>query len=376
MARVIIVGTGIAGLSAAIHASSNGHHVVLLEKSTRIGGRGTSQNIDGFSLHYGPHLLDKKGPFYQLCHKLSRTKISLKPLRLDKIEAVGHGLIRPTGNIKQAAENLRALRNQEATNPYFQAISFLTNWGGRDNEKRRKSLRKGKLCISNEGWIGLVGRLGAALDEIGVLIETNCEVANINKNKVCLTDGREVECDAVILACGVNMAKQLLETVDEDLAKQEFAAISKITASFIEAGLTSKPMSGKHTIVDSNKKMAVFDNIAIQPRLGASGSHISAIAVGGLNGADKVYQSAKQRSAKLADFLDNYISGWQDNIVTDLRQSSIIVSYQGSVDGSIFAKNNILLAGQWVSSDYVLSDAAADTGKRAAKAVTQLYPTK
>ena len=376
MARVIIVGAGIAGLSAAIHASSYGHHVVLLEKSSRIGGRGTSQNVDGFSLHYGPHLLDKKGPFYQLCHKLSRTKISLKPLRLDKIEAAGHGLIRPTGNIKQAAENLRALRNQEATNPYFQAISFLTNWGGRDNEKRRKSLRKGKLCISNEGWIGLVGRLGAALDEIGVLIETNCEVANINKNKVCLTDGREVECDAVILACGVNMAKQLLETVDEDLAKQEFAAISKITASFIEAGITSKPMSGKHAIVDSNKKMAVFDNIAIQPRLGASGSHISAIAVGGLNGADKVYQSAKQRSAKLADFLDNYISGWQDNIVTDLRQSSIIVSYQGSVDGSIFAKNNILLAGQWVSSDYVLSDAAADTGKSAAKAVTQLYPTK
>ena len=73
-----------------------------------------------------------------------------------------------------------------------------------------------------------------------------------------MTDGREVECDAVILACGVNMAKQLLETVDEDLAKQEFAAISKITASFIEAGITSKPMSGKHAIVDSNKKMLTY----------------------------------------------------------------------------------------------------------------------
>ena len=376
MARVIIVGAGIAGLSAAIHASSYGHHVVLLEKSSRIGGRGTSQNVDGFSLHYGPHLLDKKGPFYQLCHKLSRTKISLKPLRLDKIEAAGHGLIRPTGNIKQAAENLRALRNQEATNPYFQTVNFLTNWGGRDNQKRSKSLRKGKLCISNEGWIGLVGRLGAALDEIGVLIETNCEIANIKKNKVCLTDGREVECDAVILACGVNMARQLLESVDEDLTRQEFANLNKITASFIEAGISSKPMSGKHAIVNPDSKMAVFDNIAIQPRLGAGGSHISAIAVGGLNGASKAYQSAKQRSAKLADFLDKHISGWQDNIVTDLRQSSIIVSYQGSVDGSIFAKNNILLAGQWVSSDYVLSDAAADTGKSAAKAVTQLHPTK
>ena len=376
MARVIIVGAGIAGLSAAIHASSYGHHVVLLEKSSRIGGRGTSQNIDGFSLHYGPHLLDKKGPFYQLCHKLSRTKISLKPLRLDKIEAAGYGLVRPTGNIKQAAENLRALRRQDESNPYFQAINFLNNWGGSYNHNRNKSLRKGKLCVSNEGWIGLVGRLGAALDEIGVLIETNCDVTAINKNKIYLTDGREVECDAVILACGVNTAKQLLETVDEDLSRQEFVNLSKITASFIEAGITSKPMPGKHAIVDSDSKMAVFDNIAIQPRLSASGSHISAIAVGGLNGADKVYQSAKQRSAKLVDFLDKHISGWQDNIVTDLRQSSIIVGYQGSVDASIFAKHNIFLAGQWVNSNYVLADAAVDTGKSAAKAVTKLLPTK
>ena len=48
MARVVVVGAGIAGLSAAIHAVSSGHHVVLLEKKTKIGGRGTSQNIDGF----------------------------------------------------------------------------------------------------------------------------------------------------------------------------------------------------------------------------------------------------------------------------------------------------------------------------------------
>jgi protoporphyrinogen oxidase len=376
VARVIIVGAGIAGLSAAIHASSYGHHVVLLEKSSRIGGRGTSQNVDGFSLHYGPHLIDKKGPFYQLCHKLSRTRISLKPLRLDKVEAAGHGLIRPTGNIKQAAENLRALRNQDESNPYFQAVKFLNNWGGKQNQNRNKSLRKSKLCISNEGWIGLVGRLGAALDEIGVLIETNCDVATINKNKICLTDGREVECDAVILACGVNAAKQLLETVDEDLTRQEFGNISKITASFIEAGISSKPMSGKHAIVDSDSKMAVFDNIAVQPRLGASGSHISAIAVGGLSGAGKVYQSAEQRLAKLVDFLDKYISGWQNNIVTDLRQASIIVGYQGGVDAGIFAKHNILLAGQWVKSNYVLADAAADTGKSAAKTITELHPTR
>ena len=66
MARVVVVGAGIAGLSAAIHAVSSGHHVVVLEKKAKIGGRGTSQNVDGYSLHYGPHLFDKAGPYYML----------------------------------------------------------------------------------------------------------------------------------------------------------------------------------------------------------------------------------------------------------------------------------------------------------------------
>ena len=124
MARVVVVGAGIAGLSAAIHAVTSGHHVVLLEKKTKIGGRGTSQNIDGFSLHYGPHLVDKSGPFFRMCKKLSRVKPDVKSIRLDKIEVTGYGPIRPVGNIKQAALNKRAIRKRSQTNPYYQALIF------------------------------------------------------------------------------------------------------------------------------------------------------------------------------------------------------------------------------------------------------------
>jgi len=60
VARVIIIGAGVAGLCAAIQSSIAGHHVVVLDRAKRIGGRATSQNRDGFSLHYGPHLIDKK----------------------------------------------------------------------------------------------------------------------------------------------------------------------------------------------------------------------------------------------------------------------------------------------------------------------------
>jgi len=129
VARVVVIGAGIAGLVAAIHAVSDGHHVVVLERKSKIGGRGTSQNSNGFSLHFGPHLIDKSGPLYKLCKQLSRVKPSIKSVRLDKIEVVGFGPIRPVGNVKQAALNKRSIRAKTQGNPYFESVKFLSTWG-------------------------------------------------------------------------------------------------------------------------------------------------------------------------------------------------------------------------------------------------------
>ena len=367
VARVIVIGAGVAGLCAAIHASIAGHHVVVLDKAKRIGGRGTSQNKDGFSLHYGPHLIDRKGPLFKTARKLSRIRLSTKSIRMDKIEAAGLGLIRPVNNIRQAVENKRALRTMDSNNQYFLAAKFLATWGMAFNKSRWNSFRKNKLCVSNEGWVGLIGRLSAALDEIGVLIETKSEVTTIKDKQIILTDGRKVECDAIILACGVNTAKELLSDIDSQLTTQTFASLKRTTASIIEAGLASKPMGEKQAIVDTNQQMAMLDYIAIQPRLNSSGSHISAIAVGGLKsdpGATK-YSSNQERLDKLSQFLDTHISGWKNHIVADLRQKSIIIGYDNPIDSMVFNEHGIILAGSWVTSKYILADAAAESGKSA-----------
>ena len=39
MARVLVIGAGLSGLSVAMEASVRGHHVVVLEKRPTIGGR-------------------------------------------------------------------------------------------------------------------------------------------------------------------------------------------------------------------------------------------------------------------------------------------------------------------------------------------------
>ena len=93
------------------------------------------------------------------------------------------------------------------------------------------------------------------------------------------------------------------------------------------------------------------------------GSHLSAIMTGGTD---------EGRLERLESFLDEQVSGWKKHIVTDLRQSKIVVGYSNCIDYDLYSKYRILLAGPWIKSDYLLSDAAVETGKQAAKGLKLL----
>ena len=91
-----------------------------------------------------------------------------------------------------------------------------------------------------------------------------------------MKDGREVECDAIILACGTGGAKTILEKVDEEIFSSNFANLSPKFAS-IEAGLSSKPMAGKHCLIDFENNAAIIDYMAIQNW--HTGSHIKRLSL-------------------------------------------------------------------------------------------------
>ena len=370
MARVLVVGAGLAGLSAAIDASANGHHVVVLERTKTVGGKGTSQNKEGFSLSFGPHLVDKKGPLWQLCKRLSKRKPASSSIRLDKIEILGNGMIRPRGHISKAIENKRALRSKDTSYNVVRGASFLSSWDS-NNTARLDSLSKSKMLVSNEGWIGLAGRLAAALDEIGVLIECGMKVDSLHDYGVKLKNGKRVEADVVILACGLNGARKLLTDIHPLRTKQTLANPSRTTASIIELGLDSKPLRDRQAIIDTENNTAVIDYVAIQSLLSTRGSHLSAITVGGLSGdvGETRFESSEERLQHLETFLDSQASGWREHIVTDLRQEKITIHEycDNEIDGFAFSDVGIILAGAWVKSDYILADAAVHSGRTAGK---------
>tara|TARA_B110000444_G_scaffold181091_1_gene169868 strand:- start:5733 stop:6869 length:1137 start_codon:yes stop_codon:yes gene_type:complete len=373
MVRVLVVGAGLAGLSCALEATLAGHHVVVLERSNRIGGRGTTQNIDEFPVGFGPHLFLKKGPFHNLVRKLSRVKLAATPLRLHRLEVIGHGILRPLDDAKTSLQNKRILRDMSSEHPLVEACHLLSAWGGQESALRYTALQKSNLLVSNEGWAGMIGRLAAALDEVGVFIECGPEVKRIEPGKAHLVDGREIETDVIVLACGPSAAKKLVTTIDIERSKQIFTQIKRISASFIEVGLLSKSMSGKHGIIDAANRCAILDYRAIQPRLGSEGSHLSAIAIGGLESdpGETRYSSADERLASLKALLDQRASGWQEHVIHQSEQSKITLhdASEGRISQQGMADMGVLFAGAWVESEHILSDGAVQSGRMAGKSI-------
>ena len=365
MARVTVVGAGIAGLATALYATTAGHHVVVLERTDRLGGKGTSQTVDGAPFGYGLHLLLHRGPLMKLIKKISRLPLVLSSPRLDRLTIPTVGAIRPRNNVRLAAQHRRALRKGDTASPVVQAASLLAGSGSPDYGSRYAAFNRQRLSFVGEGWSGVVGRMAAALDEVGVLIEANCQVTSIDEGRVQLKDGRAFDSDVVVLACGVQQAKRLLKGYDG----ADLSQIQPVFVSTIDATLDAKPLAELHGIIDPSEGAYVVESNNIQPRLQLPGAFLSAVM------AARDGESEDERMARLEGFLDHHAVGWRSHVLHERKQTNILVQTRGAKPGyDSFSEHGILLAGEWVASEHTLADAAADTGRLAGQNITKAQP--
>lgn len=90
--KVVVIGAGQGGLSAAVHARLKGHEVVVLERSSQVGGKAAPVGEQGFRLDPGPSIIILPR-LYEAVFKRAGKRIEdyLQFLRLDPISQVRFG---------------------------------------------------------------------------------------------------------------------------------------------------------------------------------------------------------------------------------------------------------------------------------------------
>lgn len=236
---MIVVGAGWAGLNAARLLSEAGFDVSILEKSDRVGGRITSDFIDGFILDRGFQVINPAYAELRETGILDQLAICSLPKGLDirsEFKTVRVGDFRKSlsylrgdldsscGSITEKIAFLRYLRArsedqdfgeamqnvgrfyQQVLKPFLDGV-FLIDSSRVSNRMARELIHwflKGAPGVPSGGVAQASQLLAANLN-----IEFNVEVLEISAKRVVTTDGIRV-CDAVILAADPIKASKLL----------------------------------------------------------------------------------------------------------------------------------------------------------------------
>ena len=281
--KVIVIGAGLAGLSAAIALESEGASVTVLESSDRPGGRVTSDVIDGFVCDRGFQLINANYPeikrigiikeidfvsassAIEVARNESRIRIgdpraaflSVFNLQtgsvLEKIRLVQYLLRKkPAASVGEELKNSGLGKTYERVLRPFLTGVFLADPLLVNSEYGRTAIKY--FVTGNSGLpIGGVKTLSEALANHVSDIRYGIQVNSIKKNTVSTSKGK-FEADAIIVATDATTAAQLLDLT-------EVPQLVGCTTWYHSA--KESPTKSKSLIVDSQNRGPVVNSTVI-----------------------------------------------------------------------------------------------------------------
>lgn len=252
---VIVIGAGLAGLSAAYHLTAAGLTVTVLEAAERIGGRTATDTVAGFRLDRGPHLLNSCYPELRraplrglrlacftpgvlvrtggrgyrvgeplgaraaLTHArtpigtaLDRARLSTALHRL-AATPVDRLAVRPETTAALALTGARGVAPRTAEGFLRPLLSALLHDQDLTTSSRVADLVlrgfvRGRACLPEGGAASLPERLAAALPPGTVRLGTRA--THVAVNRVRTADGAELACRAAVVATDARSAGELL----------------------------------------------------------------------------------------------------------------------------------------------------------------------
>ena len=280
--EVLIVGAGLAGLSAAIHLEAAGIDVTVIESSDRAGGRVASDVIDGFICDRGFQLINARYPALQELNVLKELDFIEAPRVIevsmgDRRHAIGDprqvpwtAFDKATGTIPEKIALLQfiakktkagqsigqALRNtgtcyERVLRPFLQGV-FLTDPDNVDatyGQSIIKSFINGKPGVPRNG----VGEVSKAIAARVSNIVYNTRVDGIDQNSVH-TDRGTYTAGKVLIATDATTATQLLGLTE----------VPRMAGCITWYHAVSENPSGTgHLLVDGQKRGPIINTVVM-----------------------------------------------------------------------------------------------------------------
>lgn len=330
---VVIVGAGLAGLSAAREIQRHGLSVILLESSDAVGGRVRTDIVDGFQLDRGFQVMLTAYP--ELQSQVDMRALDLRPFDPGALvwrNGKGHAVsdpfrkpqtlattaFAPIGNVFDKARivvlRARVLRRKSAvllsgqdvsTDVALRAFGFSTKiinrffrplFGGIQLDphlatSRRmfdvifKSLSEGQSVLPSRGMHALPLQMASKLSEGSVHLNTR--VSKVDGTKVTLASGESISARAVVVATDGPTASSLLG----------IPVVESRKVGCVYFSADTPPTKEKYVVLDGTGNgpvlnVAVISNVA--PSYAPADKHLIAAALPGITDGDLEAMSRTQ----------------------------------------------------------------------------------
>lgn len=416
-ARVVVVGGGLAGLSAAIFAARAGARVCVVERISEPGGRARTREEQGFLFNQGPHALYQGGAAMAALRELGIDPAgSTAPtsgalaVRDGRLHALPGGLVSLlTTDLFKLVEKLEFARllsalpkldvasldgvslgdylrrelRQPRVRDVMAAVVRLTGYANAPEQisagaalaQLRLGLGPGVRYLDG-GWSALVEALARAAREAGVELRCGTRVERVEHDSgvraVRLADGERIACDAVVLALGPEEASALVDDGRNPFLAAAARACLPVRAACLDLGLERLPLP-RLTFALGIDRASYF---SVHSASAALAPASKALIQAARYLAPDESPTRDELEAEFDALLDLVQPGWRDALITRRVMRELVVTHDlphaargglaGRTPGAVDGIANLWLAGDWVGPTGMLADASFASGRAAA----------
>jgi phytoene dehydrogenase-like protein len=208
---IVIIGAGIAGLTAAIYLAREGRSVTIFEKSSTAGGRARTLNTDGFYFTQGPHALYLSGARAKILEEIG-IRYTGKPPPIPQYLVKDDAIYPQIGGLRSllTTKLLKGFRSK------LEAIGFFTSLKKMDFTKFQN--------ITLQQWLN--ENINSI--ELAELITTLCRVATYANDSMIQSAGTALGQLQLAASAGVLYLDKGWQTIVNGLIEQAQKAKVKI----------------------------------------------------------------------------------------------------------------------------------------------------